>query len=255
MEILTLEIVIWALLATALAAFIHGALGIGFPMVVTPLIALATDVQTAILVTLAPNIAVNALSILKGGQWAQSIGRYWPLALFMLLGSAVGTVVLVYADPNPFRLLLALALFFYLYSASRSNRINWSFMGKAPRSSLAGAGLLGGLMGGTVNVSGPVLLIYLLQLSLSPLALVQILNLCFLVGKVSQTLTFTVMGQMTLTLLLLSLPLLVLSVGCLKLGMGIRDRLPVETYKRWLHWMLAAVAVMLLVQFGWTQWG
>ncbi|ADU67113.1 sulfite exporter TauE/SafE family protein [Desulfurispirillum indicum] len=249
MDALSLEAILWVLSAVALAAFIHGALGIGFPMVVTPLIALVTDVQTAIIVTLVPNIVVNVMSIYRGGQWAQSIGRYWPLALFMLTGSVLGTIILVNSDPNPFRLILAFALFFYLYTTLRSTRISFQFLHRHPRSSTVGTGFVAGLLGGTVNVSGPILLIYLLELSLPPLAMVQILNLCFLVGKISQTITFASLGQISIELMLFSLPLLALSVACLLFGMRLRDRLPVATYKRWLHWLLAVVACLLVVQF------
>ena len=37
-----------------LAGLIHGTLGLGFPLVATPLLALFTDVRTAILITLLP---------------------------------------------------------------------------------------------------------------------------------------------------------------------------------------------------------
>ncbi|MFH7325883.1 sulfite exporter TauE/SafE family protein [Desulfurivibrio sp. C05AmB] len=246
---LSMEALILVLAAVALAAFIHGALGIGFPMVVTPLLSLVTDVQTAIMSSLLPNIALNLISIYRGGQWGESVGRYWPLALFLLSGSVVGTVILVNSNPNHFRLLLALAIFFYLYTALRPNPLSWSFFRTHPRSSIAGTGLLAGMLGGTVNVSGPILLIYLLELSLPPLAMVQIINLCFLAGKVAQLTTFSALGEFNRQFLLISLPLLALSVIFLLWGMRLRERLPVATYRRWLHRLLAVVAFLLIGQF------
>jgi len=244
-----MEAAVLVLAAVALAAFIHGALGIGFPMVVTPLLSLATDVQTAIIVTLIPNIILNAISIYRGGKWGESIGRYWPLALFLLTGSAVGTVILVNSNPNHFRLLLALAIFFYLYTALRPNPLSWRFFHTNPRSSIAGTGFTAGLLGGTVNVSGPILLIYLLELGLPPLAMVQIINLCFMAGKIAQAATFSALGEFSLQILLFSLPLLVVAVSFLLVGMRLRERLPVATYRRWLHRLLAVVAFLLIGQF------
>ena len=87
------EVLIAALIVT-LAGLVHGTLGLGFPMVAPPVLALLTDVQTAILLTLAPNIAVNLWSMLRGGNLSESVGRYWPVAVWMLIGSAVGTVIL-----------------------------------------------------------------------------------------------------------------------------------------------------------------
>ncbi|MFP4683724.1 MAG: sulfite exporter TauE/SafE family protein, partial [Ectothiorhodospira sp.] len=99
------ELLPLALGVCLLAGLVHGAFGLGFPLVATPLLALMTDVKTAILLTLAPNIAVNLWSLVRGGGWRERVARYWPVALWMLAGSAVGTLLLAAMDPNPFRLL------------------------------------------------------------------------------------------------------------------------------------------------------
>ena len=41
------------------AGLVHGTLGMGFPLVATPLLSLMLDVRTAILLTLLPTAAVN----------------------------------------------------------------------------------------------------------------------------------------------------------------------------------------------------
>jgi uncharacterized membrane protein YfcA len=46
----------------AVAGLAHGTLGFGFPTISTPVVALFTDIRTAILVTLFPNIVVNLIS-------------------------------------------------------------------------------------------------------------------------------------------------------------------------------------------------
>jgi hypothetical protein len=81
------------------AGLVHGTLGLGFPLMATPLLALFVDVRSAILITLLPTVAVNVASILHGGQWRDSIGRYWPLAVYALIGSVVGTSFIVVSDP------------------------------------------------------------------------------------------------------------------------------------------------------------
>jgi uncharacterized protein len=63
------------------AALAHGTMGFGFPIISTPVVAMMTDIKTAILVTLFPNIAVNLISVLRGGNWRRSIGKYWPVAV------------------------------------------------------------------------------------------------------------------------------------------------------------------------------
>lgn len=242
------EDILIALTVSLIAGLVHGAFGLGFPMVATPILALLTDVQTAILLTLAPNIAVNLWSLIRGGDWWESVVRYWPVALWMLAGSAVGTLILVALDPNPFRLLLAATVVLYLLS-DRLKQVDWSWIRRHPEPSGIGAGFFGGVLGGTVNVGGPVLMIYFLELRIAPLVLVQAINLCFLLGKTMQTLTFSVLGVLNAELLWLSLPLGVVALVGLRLGMGIRERVVADTYRGWLRALLWLLCGLLVVQF------
>src|SRR3977135_3906070 len=68
----------------------HGAIGFGFPLISTPLVALLIDIKTAVLITVVPNIAVNVISVVRGGNWRESIGRYWPMTLWVVLGTMIG---------------------------------------------------------------------------------------------------------------------------------------------------------------------
>ena len=87
-----------------LAGLVHGILGLGFPMLATPLLAILVDMRSAVLITLLPTITVNLISILRGGRWSDSIGRYWPLALMIPIGTVAGTWLLVNLDPGPYKL-------------------------------------------------------------------------------------------------------------------------------------------------------
>ncbi len=164
-----------------LAGLIHGTLGLGFPLVATPLLALFTDVRTAILITLLPTASVNVVSILKGGRWSESIGRFWPLAVFAVLGSIAGTRFLVVSDPAPFKLLLAALVLLYLFASQvKAFRMRW--VSKHLKLSMVMFGLTAGLAAGTTNVMVPILIIYTLELGLERTAMVQVFNLCFLAG-------------------------------------------------------------------------
>lgn len=233
-----------------LGGLVHGAFGVGFPLVSTPLLALMTDVQTAILLTLAPNILVNGYSMLRGGDWRASLGRFWPIALWMPLGAAVGTLWLVAVDPNPFRLLLAATMVFYLTS-HHFRTLDWSWIRRHPQASGAGFGIGSGVLGGTVNVGGPVLMIFFLEMKVAPLVLVQAINLAFFVSKIAQAGTFAVLGYFGLDLLLWSLPLALISLAGLRAGMALRDRVPAERFRGWLRGLLWLMAGMLVVQFFW----
>ncbi|MBK1692416.1 TSUP family transporter [Ectothiorhodospira mobilis] len=242
------EILPLALGVCLAAGLVHGAFGLGFPLVATPMLALGTDVRTAVLLTLVPNLGVNLWSLVRGGGWRESVARYWPVAVWMLLGSAAGTLLLVIMDPNPFRLLLAATVMLYLFS-HRLERVDWSRIRRHPAGSGAWAGFIGGVLGGTVNVGGPVLMIYFLELRVAPLVLVQAINLCFLLGKGTQAATFAVLGHFGLPLLMVSLPLLIVALTGLRAGMWIRERVDASTYRIWLRGLLWLLCGLLVVQF------
>lgn len=231
-----------------LAGLIHGTLGLGFPLVATPLLALFTDVRTAILITLLPTASVNVVSILKGGRWSESIGRFWPLALFAVLGSIAGTRLLVASDPAPFKLLLAALVLLYL-SASRIKAFRMRWASEHLVLSMVVFGVIAGVAAGTTNVMVPILIIYTLELGLERTAMVQVFNLCFLAGKLTQIAVFAHAGMLTGSLLLSTSPLALVAVAALLGGMMLAHRIPTEIYRNVVRRVLLLLALLLVVQF------
>jgi uncharacterized membrane protein YfcA len=232
----------------ALAGVVHGALGLGFSMVATSALALFTDVQSAILITLFPTISVNLISIYRGGRWRESIGRFWPLALFAAVGGMLGTQTLILSDPSPFRLLLAAIILLYL-NLERLRRIRLDWIQTHPLGSMALFGLVGGFLAGTVNVMVPILVIFTLELGLTATAMVQLFNLCFFAGKVSQVGVFSLSGLIDPSLLETAVPGVAVAIISLLGGMSIRDRIETETYRRILKRVLLLIACILIGQY------
>ena len=150
----------WVAAAAAIlaAGLTQGALGFGFPAISTPILVLLTDVKTAIILNLLPNFVVNVISVVRGGNWSLSLGRYWPVAAWVLVGAYLGAQFLIVAPQEPIRLLLALALFAYLYQGVLA-RLDWTWLARKPRLSAMVFGLTGGFFSGTVTTSLPPLLI------------------------------------------------------------------------------------------------
>ncbi len=231
------------------AGLVHGTLGLGFPMVATPLLSLMTDVRSAILITLLPTVAVNVLSILKGGRWNRSVRQFWPLMAFVICGSVAGSWVLSVTDPGPFRLVLAFSIVLYL-SVNRFGGLKLSWITRYRRGSLIGFGFVAGFLAGTVNVMVPVLIIYTLEMSLAPVVMVQVFNLCFVTGKVSQMGIFWNQGLFNADVAVATLPLALIAAVALALGMIVRERVAAETYRRWLRKTLWVMAALLVAQFA-----
>ncbi len=232
----------------ALAGLMHGVFGIGFPMIATPLLALFMDVQSAVLITLFPTIAVNLLSIYRGGGWGDSVGRFWPLALFAFIGSIAGTNLLVISDPEPFRLVLAAVILLYL-NLHRLTRLQMNWIEDHIYFSMLLFGLVAGLFAGSVNVMVPILMIFTLELGLAMTVMIQTFNLCFLSGKAAQVGVFYGAGFINMELGSTIAIGLVLAVLALRIGMALRDRLNSDLYQNILRKLLLLMAALLIGQY------
>lgn len=239
---------LWILGIVLLGGLVHGALGLGFSVLVTALLALLVDMRSAIVVTLFPTIVINVLSILRGGNWGQSVGRYWPLALYAVAGSLVGTQLLISVDPEPFKLVLAAVILLYL-NLQRPGGLRVRAVPSSPQLAMAVYGLVAGALAGTVNVMVPVLIIWALELGLVATAMVQVFNLCFLAGKLSQLSMFAAVGMLGADLVRALLPAAVAAAAGLWLGMWARSRIGEAHYRRLLRWVMAAIALMLVLDF------
>jgi len=230
------------------AGLVHGTLGLGFPMMATPLLALTVDVRSAILITLLPTVAVNIVSILRGGQWRDSIGRYWPLGIYALIGGIVGASLIVISDPAPFKLVLAALIFLYLGSGWLGNfRIPW--VAERRSWSMMVFGGIAGVSAGSTNVMVPILIVYALEMGLRTTAMVQVFNMCFLAGKVAQIGVFTSAGLLDSRLMISTTPLAGVALTALWIGMILRRRIPGDVYRTIIKWVLFAVALILIGQY------
>jgi ankyrin repeat protein/uncharacterized membrane protein YfcA len=250
---MTIDVGLAALAFVAMAClasgFAHGALGFGFPMVATPLVALVLDIKLAIALLAPISLVVVLISAFRGGGLGALLATFWVLPLFMALGAWLGTQALIAAPPAPFVLALALVILLYLNLERLGTTVNQTVRRRARLFGVA-FGFVAGIFEAVANVAGPILLIYFMLLGLAPLQIVQTLNLCFSFGKASQVLswvaadaippaTWAAVGALTLP-----------SVAALFAGMRLRERIDAATYRRWLRGALWAAAGLLIGQFA-----
>lgn len=253
---LTLSSPLW--LATAgvlfLAGMTQGALGFGFPAISTPLLVLMYDVKTAIILNLLPNFIVNLISVMRGGNWGASLGKYWPVAIWVLIGSFLGASFLIVAPQEPIRLMLALMIIAYLCQ-QRLAKLDWSWLARYPRFSAGVFGMTGGFFSGSVNNSLPPLLIYFMLLGVETTVMTQILNLCFLGGKVVQAATLAAAGEIRVSAALANIPLTLVALAGMHAGMKLQTRISAQAYAKVLRYVLFAIALLLAWQglHGWLS--
>lgn len=231
-----------------ISALVHGLLGLGFPMLATPLLSLLSDVRTAVVILLLPTLAVNVVNVVRGGHWKASIGRFWALALFGGIGSLLGTQLLVLTNPAPYKLLMAAMIVVYLNSHRLGIRLKW--VRRHTLWASAVFGLLGGFLAGTVNVMLPALIIFALEMRLSPLVTVQVFNFSFFLGKLSQGAVLASHGYLDSSHVISVSPYIGVALLALALGMHFRDRIDERIYRRWLKRVLAGIAILLVIQYA-----
>jgi uncharacterized protein len=243
------EVLIYVALVCLVSGFAHGAIGFGFPLVATPLVALVVDMKTAITLLAPVTLVLVIITGFQGGGVGELLRRFWFIPVGMSLGAFLGTRLLLAAPPEPFTLVLALVLLFYL-NLDRVGRGRSEMVMRLRVPFGFGIAFIAGIFEAIANVAGPMLLVYFMLLGAAPSQIVQTLNLCFSVGKGSQVATLAASGALAPATWLLVGGLAVPAVAALALGMRIRSRIDAQTYRAWLRKALWVMAVVLIAQFS-----
>ncbi|WDP84156.1 MAG: hypothetical protein HUN05_02440 [Desulfobacter sp.] len=145
-----------------------------------------------------------------------------------------------------FRPLLACILILYL-NAERLG-VGFSWIPAHPKMATAFFGTAAGLLGGTVNVMLPALVILALEIKMDKTAMIQVFNLCFLTGKLTQAAVLLTTGHFTAKILQTSLVLALVCPLIMILAMGFRNRIRGKTHRKWMRRLLALMSGVLLIQ-------
>lgn len=228
------------------SSLVHGTIGFGFPMIATPLLAMVTDVKTAILYIAIPTLLINIISIYSEGNFIQAVKRFYPIAILAMIGSAIGTQILIFSSSDFFKLLLAFSIFLYLFI--QKFRIEMKWIREKKRLSMVVFGLVAGIIGGLTNVMASILIIYSLESKHTKKEIIQSTNLCFLFGKVIQIVLFTIHGSFTEELIITSFSSLIIVFIAMFIGLKIKDKIPQESYKKVIKIVLFMIACFLTYQ-------
>lgn len=251
-DTLSAGLLVWVVCAAVLAGLVQGAIGFGFPFVATPLIAMASDMHTTVVLIVLPTLALNFLNLASSGPLLPALRRFWMMPLYAMAGASLGTWLFVTIPDAPYALFLALITFIYL-NFDRLLHGAWPRVVKHERAFGVLAGGAAGVFEGTVNVAGPPLIIYYLALGLAPAMMVQSLTLCFVVGKLMQFSVLSARGGVTMEAWTATLPLVAVSVAAFFIGLRARNRIDAPTYRLWVKRALFVIATVLLVQSGYSR--
>jgi hypothetical protein len=240
---------LWALAVIPLAAYLHGILGLGFVTIAMPLLVMVLDLRLAMVLTVPIAVALSFRLAFFGGGLRDSVGKHWYMPVFMGLGAISGAWIFQHTEQRILLLVIAGAMVLFL---------SIDYLKKAhlhlPRHWAHPAAMLFAFLAGntetSVNMGSPFLLIFGLLAGYSPLAMVQLVNLCFFTGKLVHVITLSVGGESVAAVSLMEwVPGLVLVPVCLWIcafGVRRREKTHVDTYRRWLKIFLKVMVVLVL---------
>lgn len=232
--------------AVLVAAFIKGAIGFGFPTLATPLLTLFTDVKTAVVVLILPNIVMDGVQFARRGAPLATVRRLAVLLVFGAAGTVLGTRLLVILSSRVVMLVLGgFILVFVVLNVMRvALRVpaGWEPWLSPPM------GLLAGIIGGVTNVPGTPLVIYFYALGMDKAEFVRSVAFSFIVYKLVQLGAVSYYGLLTWPLAGVSMALTLVALAAFALGLAVQDLLEQATFNRAVLIFLAGLGLWLTVR-------
>lgn len=233
-----------------IGGLVHGFVGIGMPLIATPLFAMLFGFQRAVPMLVIPTLVMVLCTFAAFGRSIDArdaFRRYWPLLITPPIGILLGTRALFVLPSRWLALMLAVVLILFLALDWRSGARSRT-MQRHPAWFAVPFGLAAGFCEGTVNVAGPMLLIYFLLLDLQANAIITVMNVVFLLGKLVQSAALYQAGAFDAAVLQLALPYSLASAAMFVVGVRLRRRFDPSRYRGWLKATLWVMALLLLVR-------
>lgn len=228
------------------AAFIKGAIGFGFPALGTPLLSLAVDVKTAVVLLILPNIVMDGIQFVRRGTPLATVRRFGLLLASGGVGMVLGTRVLTLLSPRAATLILGLFVlaFVILNATGLSPKVpaHWEPWLSPP------AGFVAGVIGGVTNAPAPALVLYFHGIGLSKHDFISSVAFTFFFYKLVQLGAVTWYGLLPWSLLWVSMALTVVALAGFAVGLRVQDRLDQRTFNRAVLVFLAVLGSWLLIR-------
>ena len=239
------DLILFISLVIFIAAFVHGSIGFAFAMISTPVLAMKMNLSNAIMLTLLPTIFLNAISISSTKGWTRLVQKHFSFAFLALLGSIIGTLVLLIWDARWMKLLLSLMIILYL--TLEKLEADLEFLNRHKRVAFISFSLVGGILGGITNNMSPILIIYTLLKHYSKDESIVFMNTSFLLGKLSQIIVFLIMGHWLdgKTLFYTIVPAF---IGFF-IGAKVKKYIPNKTYVKIVKVILLLIAIAIVIRY------
>ena len=204
------------------------------------------DVKSAVALLVIPNLVMDSLQVRRGGPLGETPRRLAPMLLFTMIGTVIGTRLLVMLSPRAVTLALGgFVLGYVLLDLTRFSPrvpVHWELRLAAP------VGLAAGIMGGITNAPGTAIALYLVALGMDKKEFVRSIAFTFLLVKTVQLVTLIWYGLLGWQMAVVSLGLALVGLAGFALGLRLQDRLDQRSFNRAVLLFLALLGAWLVVK-------
>lgn len=226
-EALRLGLVMLAILA---AAVVKGVTGFGFPLIAAPLLSIALDARSAVIILSLVSIFGNVGVMLRGGGNRPTLRRLLPMIGGLVVGTIIGARFVASVDPAALGVVVgACSVLFALVSAAKPDL---AVPAHLERYLALPMGLAGGLLGGTTSIFAPIVVSYLHALHLHKREFMFFVTLLYSVAGTAQIASYAQLGLYDRRLLLIILVALIPNTLGLALGFRLQDRIDAALFRR-----------------------
>lgn len=164
-----------------LAGILKGASGLGFSSIALPLLTMAVDLQTGMVLIIAPVVASNLAVLVASGCIAATLRRFWPLYLGLLPGTAAGVLLMTSVENSSALQVLGSMTLVYVMMAML--RPEWRLRRRPSNVLRAPVGLATGVLTGLTGSQVFPLVPYLSSVRLDAREQIQAINIAVLIGS------------------------------------------------------------------------
>lgn len=243
-----MELTVWtvgiAFMGLALGGFAKGVLGVGLPMVATPVLANFAPIPDVVAILYIPILATNVWQALSGGYLAVAIRRFWPMLLIMFATIWLGTLSLVSLRPSAIQVLLGLAVAVFALAALVQPRLRVPGRLERPFSLLAGA--FGGFFGGMALIGGPPVIMLMVALHLKKEEFIGTMGLVYLTMLIPAGFSLTTFGVLGIRHVVPGLVAIVPVGLALLLGQWVRGKIDQERFRKVLLVSMVLIGLNLI---------
>jgi uncharacterized membrane protein YfcA len=213
-----------------LAAFINGTLGFGYALLAVNALALVFGAREGVIIMSVMAPVLSGLQAWHHRDRRPVLTRLRTLLPLALLGTLIGTQLLVFLPGPAIALALGLFTVWYVVDSIRAERA--PLTGATQRWLAPIAGLVGGTSNGAIGASGPVFGTYLTAIGLRGPDFAFAISIVFFVMAILRIGLLAVLDQYTFILVATGIGLALPSIAVQRLGLWFKGRLPEQALYR-----------------------